>query len=63
MDKTTVKRTSICLTQETFRQLQDLKERLGENSSQVITRALQVLYNCARFPNIPPTDFFDKIKD
>jgi predicted DNA-binding protein len=63
MDKTTVKRTSMCLTKETNRQLQDLKMKLGENSSQVITRAIQLLHYSMRFPNIPPQDFLRKGED
>jgi hypothetical protein len=53
MGKTTVKRTSFCMTQETQRQLEDLSSRFGENPSQVMTRALQLLHFSLRFPNIP----------
>lgn len=49
---TTVKRTSFCLTQETSRQLEDLSCRFGENTSQVMTRALQMLHFSLRFPNL-----------
>lgn len=55
MGKTTVKRTSFCLTQETQRQLEDLSARFGENPSQVMTRALQLLHFSLRFPNVPLT--------
>jgi len=60
MGKTTVKRTSFCLTQETNRQLEDLSERFGENPSQVMTRALQLLHFSLRFPNIPLREWAEK---
>jgi predicted DNA-binding protein len=41
---TTIKRISLCLTKETQRQLDELSCRLGENQSQIITRALQAFY-------------------
>lgn len=53
MSKTTVRRTSFCLTQETERQLDELCHRFGENPSQVMTRALQLIHFSLRFPNIP----------
>jgi hypothetical protein len=52
MTTTTVKRTSLCLTQETQRQLSDLSNIFGENPSQVMTRALQLLHFSLRFSNI-----------
>jgi predicted DNA-binding protein len=57
MQKTTMKRTSFCLTKETNRQLEDLQDKLGENSSQVITRAIHLLHYSMRFPNINPQEF------
>lgn len=53
MGKTTIRRTSFCLTQETQRQLDELCANFGENPSQVITRALQLIHFSLRFPNIP----------
>lgn len=44
MKTTTVKRTTISLTKQVNRHLEDLKENLGENSSQVISRALTMLH-------------------
>lgn len=42
---TTVKRASIGLTKETLKQLDYLKKELGENTSQVVKRAIQELYS------------------
>jgi hypothetical protein len=53
MGKTTFRRTSFCLTQESQRQLDELCAKFGENPSQVITRALQLIHFSLRFPNIP----------
>ena len=53
MSNTTIRRTSFCLTQETQRQLDDLCVKFGENQSQIITRALQLIHFSLRFPNIP----------
>lgn len=39
-----LKRTSFCFTTETKKQLEELCEVLGENKSQVITRAIQWLH-------------------
>jgi hypothetical protein len=50
---TTIKRRSLCLTLEMQRQIDDLCERFGENPSQVMMRALQVLHYSLRFPNVP----------
>lgn len=52
---TTVKRRSLCLTKETIRQLDDLVDRFGENPSQVMVRALQLLHFHVRFPNLTPS--------
>lgn len=41
---TTVKRISFCLTLEAERQLAELQTLSGENRSQVITRAVQLMY-------------------
>lgn len=41
---TTIRRTSFCLTKEMERQLNELKETLGENTSQVIMRAINLMY-------------------
>ncbi len=56
MGTTTVRRTSFCITKETQRQLEDLCRVFGENNSQVITRALQMLHYSLRFPNITLTE-------
>jgi len=56
MTKTTVKRTSLCLTQETDRQLVELCAKLGENKSQIITRALQMLYYTCLHTHINRTE-------
>jgi len=53
MGKTTIRRTSFCLTQETQRQLDELCANFGENPSQIITRALQLIHFSLRFPNVP----------
>lgn len=45
MARTVIKRTSICLTKESLRVLEELKEKFGENSSQVVIRALTILYS------------------
>lgn len=41
------------MTHGAYRQLEELKANLGENQSQVITRALQLLHFSLRFPNVP----------
>lgn len=41
---TTIKRIQVCLTIESKRQLEILCARFGENSAQVLNRALQMLY-------------------
>lgn len=41
---TTQKRTTICLTRERERQLIWLSDLFGENTSQVIFRAIDLLY-------------------
>lgn len=63
MGTTTVKRTSFCSTKETQRQIDDLKERLGENTSQVVTRAIQMLHYSLRFPNLPLKELASKQED
>lgn len=40
----TIKTTSICFTKEMLSQLEWLKEKYGENTSRVISRALDMLY-------------------
>lgn len=59
----TAKRTTIYLTQEANRQLEDLKQKFGENSSKAITRAIQLLYYSERFWNIDPREFLKKDDD
>ena len=46
MTQTMVRRTSICLTKETARQLDELKEKFGENTNQVIIRAISYIFMC-----------------
>lgn len=53
MGSTTVKRTSFCSTKETQRQIDELRTKFGENTSQVVTRAIQMLHYSLRFPNVP----------
>lgn len=48
MTSTTVKRTSICLTREMLRQLNELCTAYKENPSQVMSRAILTLYNCEK---------------
>ena len=42
--ETTIKRFSLCVTKETYRQLEDLCEQFGERRSNVITRCIQTVY-------------------
>jgi hypothetical protein len=42
---TTIRRTSFCLTKEANKQLIYLSEEFEENKSQVINRAIQLLFN------------------
>lgn len=60
---TTVKRISLCLTQESHRQVEDLINRFGETQSQIIVRAIQLLHYSTRFPNISIDDYFQKKED
>jgi hypothetical protein len=57
------RRTSVYLTQEGYRQLEDLSAKLGENKSKVIARAIQLLHYSSRFPNIDPREFLTKEND
>lgn len=43
--KTTVKRTSLCLTKESKRQLEEIVIKLGETQSYVIKMAISLLHN------------------
>lgn len=42
---TTIKRAHIALTAENWRQLETLMQRFGENRSEVMKRAITVLFN------------------
>lgn len=48
----TLKRTSFCTTPETQRQLDELCTEFGENKSQVIIRAIQLLHFSLRYPTM-----------
>lgn len=52
MEKTTVKRISMCLTKETQRQIECLSAIFGENPSQVITRSIQMIYQQLKKENL-----------
>ena len=62
MDKTTVKRTSVCLTKETERQLNHLRHAFGENTSQVISRAIHIIHFSLRFPNVKLSEILEETK-
>jgi predicted DNA-binding protein len=42
---TSYRKTSVNMTKETTRQLDTLKLKLGENSTQIFSRAIEILYN------------------
>lgn len=63
MTKTTLKRTSFCSTKEMHRQLELLCETFGENKSQVISRALQLLHFSLRIPTLSSVINEEKTKE
>jgi predicted DNA-binding protein len=53
---TTVKRTSLCLTRETKRQLDELCKEFGESSSRIMSRSIDLLHRSLKIDKVPYKD-------